>query len=216
MDDSEADLIKLVNQLARRIPNLELDTDVVKSQVKAFKQSEVELLKKLELGGPKKLSRDEVEESAVAKLSEEMKSLPSRIAERLAEVGEAYPRRRPRRIHPMMLDEVMHTSGDPGDPVGILMAASLIRDEIPWLYELAMEAYRTIKDGKIEKIESEIRRIRRFADFAMRGPLFEELGLASKENHILMVEFPRMLDRSLMRALEMKAMPRSSRQSEKS
>jgi len=74
MDDSEGDLIKLVNQLARRIPNLELDGDVVKSQVNAFKAAEAALLKKLELGGPKKLPKDEAEESAVAKLSEEMKS----------------------------------------------------------------------------------------------------------------------------------------------
>src|SRR5262245_32336610 len=37
MDDSEGDLIKLVNQLARRVPNLELDGDVVKGQVAAFK-----------------------------------------------------------------------------------------------------------------------------------------------------------------------------------
>jgi len=171
--------------------------------VNAFKAVEAALLKKLELGGPKKLQKDEVEESAVAKLSEEMKSLPSRVAERLAEVGEPYSRRRMRRYHPMMIDEIMLMSGEPGDPVGILMAASLIRDEIPWLYELAMEVYRTAKDGNIENLENEIRRIRRFSELALRGPFMEEFG--SKENHMLMMEFPRMLERSLMRAIEMKA-----------
>ncbi len=40
MDDSEGDLTKLVHQLARRIPNLELDSDVVKTQVQAFKATE--------------------------------------------------------------------------------------------------------------------------------------------------------------------------------
>ena len=45
MDDSEPDLIKLVNQLARRVPNLELDTDVVKSQVAVFKTAETSILK---------------------------------------------------------------------------------------------------------------------------------------------------------------------------
>jgi hypothetical protein len=44
MDDTEGDLIKLVYQLARRIPNLELDADVVKPQVTTFKQSEAALL----------------------------------------------------------------------------------------------------------------------------------------------------------------------------
>jgi hypothetical protein len=33
MDDSEGDLTKLVHQLARRVPSLELDSDVVKVQV---------------------------------------------------------------------------------------------------------------------------------------------------------------------------------------
>lgn len=217
MDDSEGDLIKLVNQLARRIPNLELDGDVVKSQVNAFKAAEAALLKKLELGGPKKLPKDEAEESAVAKLSEEMKSLPSRVAERLAEVGEPYRRRRMRRCHPMMMDELMHMSGEPGDPVGILMAASLIRDEIPWLYELAMEVYRTVKDGNVENIENEMRRIRRLSEFALRGPFMEEFGLGNKENHMLMMEFPRVLERSLMRAIEMKTtQPQPSRPSQKS
>ena len=37
------------------------------------------------------------------------------------------------RFHPLMLQELMHVTGDPADPVGILMAASLVRDEAPWL-----------------------------------------------------------------------------------
>src|SRR5258708_26576663 len=37
MDDSEADLTKLVHQLGRRVANLELDADVVTVQVQAFK-----------------------------------------------------------------------------------------------------------------------------------------------------------------------------------
>jgi len=216
MDDSEGDLIKLVNQLARRVPNLELDGDVVKNQVNAFKTSEAALLKKLELGGTKKIMKEEIEKSAVAKLSEEMKSLPSRVAERIVEFGDPYRRRRMRRFHPMMINEIMHMSGEPDDPVGILMAASLVRDEIPWLYELAMEVYRTVKDGNIENIENEMRRIHRFADFAMHGPFMEEIGLGSKESQVLIMEFPRMLERSLLRAIEMKSVqPRPRRQPQK-
>src|SRR5271155_2148867 len=53
MDDSEGDLTKLVNQLARRVPNLELDADVIKSQVATFKATETDLLKKLSSGSVK-------------------------------------------------------------------------------------------------------------------------------------------------------------------
>jgi hypothetical protein len=210
MDDSEGDLIKLVNQLARRIPNLELDNDVVKAQVTSFKETETSLLKKLTSGGPKAVPKEDSEESVVAKLSEEMKSLPSRVAERLAEAGEPFRRRRMRRFHPMMIEEITHMAGEPGDPVGILMAASLVREDFPWLYELAMEVYRAAKDGDREGIENEMKRLRRFSEFTMRGPFMEEFGFGSKEGHMLAMEFPRMLEHVLMRAMENKK-PRSRR-----
>ncbi|MHB1745017.1 MAG: TIR domain-containing protein, partial [Acidobacteriaceae bacterium] len=47
MDDSAEDLTKLVNQLAQRVPTLELDKDVVQSQVAIFRATETDLLKKL-------------------------------------------------------------------------------------------------------------------------------------------------------------------------
>ena len=102
-------------------------------------------------------------------------------------------------MHPMMIDEILQMAGEPGDPVGILMVASLIRDDLPWLYELAMEVYRAAKDGDRESIENEMRRLRRFSEFGMRGPLMEEFGFGSKEGHMLAMEFPRMLEHVLMR-----------------
>ncbi len=68
MDDSEEDLAKLVHQLARRVPSLELDNDVVKVQVGAFKTTEATILKALTGGGGKKETNGEVDERRVAKL----------------------------------------------------------------------------------------------------------------------------------------------------
>ncbi|QOY90069.1 toll/interleukin-1 receptor domain-containing protein [Paludibaculum fermentans] len=211
MDDSEADLTKLVNQLARRVPNLELDTDVVTSQVANFKATEAAILKKLSSGNAKSEAQVDVDESAVAKLAEEMKALPSRVAERLAEVGDPFRRRRLRRFHPMMFEELMHMSGEPGDPVAILMAASVVREDVPWLYELAMEAYRAVKAEDTEAVEREMKRLRRFADVMAHGPFMEELGFGSKETHMLAMEFPRVLEHMLMRTLEMRKSQRPLR-----
>jgi hypothetical protein len=211
MDDSEADLAKLVHQLARRVPNLELDSDVVKVQVGAFKTTEATILKTLTAGGGKRETREEVDEGQVAKLAEEVKALPSRVVERLAEVGDPIRRRRMRRFHPMMMDELIHMSGDPGDPVGILMAASLVRDDAPWLYELAMEVYRAVKSGDLEAVEREMARLRRFAEVTMHGPLMEEFGFGSKESNIFFMEFPRMLSHMLSRTLENKKADKSHR-----
>jgi len=204
MDDSEGDLTKLVNQLARRVPDLELDRDVVKAQIAAFKATEAALLEKLTSGSAKAETKAEVDESAIAKLAEEMKALPSRVAERLAEGGEPSRRRRMRRFHPMMFEELMQMPGEPGDPVAILMAASLVRDDMPWLYEVAMEVYRVVKAGNVEAIEREMKRLRRFSEVMMHGPFMEEFGFGGKESHMFAMEFPRMLEHTLRRTLDIK------------
>ena len=74
MDDSEADLKKLLNQLARRFQGLELDADVVDERIKAFKDKEAELLEKMSSGE----DDEDTETNSIAKLAEEMKTLPSR------------------------------------------------------------------------------------------------------------------------------------------
>ena len=204
MDDSEADLVKLVHQLARRVPGLELDTDVVKAQVTAFKATENAILQALVTSPAKKETREEAEETSVAKLVEEMKALPSRVAERLEEAGEPFRRRR-RRFHPMMFEELLHMTGDTGDPVSILMAASLVREDAPWLYELAMEVYRAVKSGNREAIGQEIKRLHRFTERMMQGgPFMEEFGFGGRESHFAFMEFPRLLTRVLNRTLEAK------------
>lgn len=201
MDDSEADLTKLVHQLARRVPTLELDADVVKDQVKAFKTAEAAILKTLSAGGTKK---EDTGENSVAKLAEEMKSLPSRVAERLADEDMPFRRRRMRHFHPMMMEDLMHMSGDPADPVGILMAASFVRDDAPWLYELAMEVYRAIKSGDPESIEHEVTRLRRFSERTMHGQFMEMIGFRDEESFMFFREFPRMLEHMLRRTLKEK------------
>jgi len=211
MDDSEADLTKLVNQLARRVSGLELDPDVVRVQVAAFKNTEATVLKKLTSGGGKKVAKEEVDDP-VAKLGEEMKALPSRVAERLAEAGDPLRRRRIRRFHPMMLEELLHMSGDPHDPVGVLIAASLVRDDAPWLYELAMEVYRAVRSGDTEAIEREMMRLRRLVEFTMHSRFGEELlGFGGKESFMFFMEFPVLLEHMLSRMLEEKKPSRTRR-----
>jgi len=208
MDDSEADLAKLIHQLAKRVPAVELDADVVKVQIAAFKKSEAEILAKL---GSKDTDSEPSEENSIAKLAEELKALPSRVAERLNDDdGRGYRRRRPRRFHPMMFHEMMHMVGEPGDPVTLLMVASTVREDAPWLYELIMEVYRAIKSGDPGTIEREVHRLKRFSEEMMHGPFMEEFGMGDKETHMMLREFPRMLHRFLDEML-LQAPPKARR-----
>ena len=119
-------------------------------------------------------------------------------------------KRRMRRLHPMMFEELLHR-GEPGDPVAVLMIASLVREDMPWLYELAMEVYRAAKSGDAELIQVEINRLRNFSETMMHGPMMEEFGFGGKEMHMFAMEFPRMLERTLRRSFDMQNESSSNR-----
>lgn len=120
-----------------------------------------------------------------------VRSLDSRLRE-FTEGGPMSSRRRKMRFHPMMFMEMMHM-GRRGieDPVRLLMLASVLRDEMPWLYELAMEVYRATKAGLAEDAEEARRDFRRALEFCMHGPMAEDMGLGPEMHHMLMRELER-------------------------
>jgi hypothetical protein len=167
--DGEDELAKLVMQLVRRIPGSEPDPEALQLQVRTFKERIDKALKLLE--GTPEVPGEEPAEASVAKLFEEVKvmflDLPSRIEKRVAEPSRL---RRWRRIHPMMVHELIAAIGaSPDDPVALLMAASMLRDDMPWLYELAMEAYRSARNGDISSFEDLMRKFHRVLDLTTRG-----------------------------------------------
>ncbi len=87
---------------------------------------------------------------------EELVASVRSLDSRLREVSEGNPmsgRRRRMRFDPMMFEEMMHMGGGkPGDPFRLLFLASMFREDMPWLYELGMEAYRAAKSGLPEEV----------------------------------------------------------------
>lgn len=204
-DDSEDALAKLVLQLCQRIPALEPDMDVVKIQVKTFIQTSNEVLKKLD--SPKKTEKKTSgDDSTVAKVLEEMKlmvrELPMRLENKMVDNSENNRLKRPRRIHPMMIDEMSHViSRKKGNKnsIGILVIASLFRNDFPWLYELGMEAYQNIKNDLYEESKESLIIFRDAAEFTFLGPFIEEMGISSKETHMMYREVPMIIDQYLNR-----------------
>jgi len=102
--------------------------------------------------------------------------------------------RRLRRFHPMMLHEMSHmTGGKPGDPIGILILASMLKDDAPWLYELGVEVYHIAKRGRTPEAQQAIRRFRKVLDFSLHGPFAEEMGFHPKELHMMLREMEEFL-----------------------
>jgi TIR domain len=201
-DDKEASLTKLVMQLLARVPDSEPDREAVQMQVKSFKDRLDQILKQAEGANDAEQAEGYGETASVAKLFEEIKvmfqDMPSRLETRLLESGAPFRRRRTKRLHPMMFEELAHiVSDDPGDPIGLLMIASMIRDDMPWFYELIIEAYREAKAGNSSAAREAIHRARRAGKMMIGGPWMEEMGLHPREIEMLAMELPMVLDRYL-------------------
>ncbi len=206
-DDTEDSLIGLVMQLSRRISSLEPDDGVVKSQVQTFKARASKILSKL-AGPDTEVEEETPSAGATAKLLEELKvmfrDLPTRIDEQLVDNMKISRHRKSRRFHPMILDELVHMS-EMNDmaPLCILVFASLVRDDVPLLYETAIEAFRALTSGTQKRVKQILHSVRMIEEFFMRSSVARELGLIdSKEVHMLITEGPRVLERMIMRHLE--------------
>jgi len=118
----------------------------------------------------------------------------------ISDEGAPSRRRRFRHFHPMMFEEMADMMSEEGDdPITLLIFAGLLRDDLPWLYEIMVEAYREMRDGDSTAAKRTMERLRRVTKAIGRGPFMEEFGGSSREAHMMMMELPRMLEHFLHR-----------------
>jgi hypothetical protein len=210
-DDSEDSLAKLVLQLCRRISNLEPDQGVVAAQIQGFRANVAAVLKAMGSQKQEAEKSEVIDEGSVAKVLEEMKlivrELPQRLEQRMIEGPERVRSRRMsfRRFHPGMIDEMVHViSKRSDDPIGLLIIASLVREDFPWLYEIGLEAYRGAKSPNSRRAADAMRRFRDAAEATVHGPFMEEMGV-SKDAYVLMRDLPRAIHNYMMMVLEGRA-----------
>lgn len=174
-DDSEDALTQLVIQLVGRIPGSEPDREVVKMQVGLFVSKAKELI--ATENPAENVTSAKEDATSVAKIFEEVKvmfqDLPGRIERRIDPELSARTVRT-RRLPGRMMNEVIHSiSRDLPMGVTLMMAASQIREELPWLFEMAADAFRKIssKDsGALEALENLQRTVLIMSD----TPMFRE------------------------------------------
>src|SRR5258708_25056119 len=104
------------------------------------------------------------------------------------------PRRWRRRFHPFMVDEISHmVSRGPGDPISILFLASMFREDMPWLYELGMEAYRIAKKGSHDATREALERFRHAFHLMARGPFLKDSGFDPEMFHMMEHDLDRLI-----------------------
>lgn len=176
-DDSEDSLKKLVVQLCKRVPGLEPDEGVIEAQVLEFKKAITGALQRIAV--PATSQKAEVADVAGAKVLEEMKSVVRELSVRLDHsIAVGIERGRPRRrTNPGMLMELAERmSKRTGNPSGLLVLTSPLRDEFPWVYDLALIAYNALVSGQRDLANRSLDALREALHLIVDGPFGEELS----------------------------------------
>ncbi len=130
----------------------------------------------------------------INELIETIDNLPKRVARELARKSSSLGK--PKALDPFVLRELTRmVSKRSSGPISILIVLSFYRDQLPWLYELGLEAYRRANSGDWKGARNVIKDLRATAEMALRGPLMEELFENKKEAFILSDELPFLLER---------------------
>lgn len=136
-----------------------------------------------------------------SKLFEEFKmlfnELPSKIESRLDP-----DRRRKRRFHPMIFEEMMHMEMKFENPnMSFLMMISLFKDELPWVYEIGLETYRGLKSTKSKLEKRKLVETFERAIEMVGHPMFREMYGKSDEMYMFSKDIRHFTHRFLDRYL---------------
>ncbi|AZC81786.1 toll/interleukin-1 receptor domain-containing protein [Pseudomonas chlororaphis] len=97
---------------------------------------------------------------------------------------------------PRMIDEMMHMLMARNNDMSLLILAGFVRDRMPWLAEVLVEAHRDLKTASPEQARDIAQNIMGIAKITSRGPL-SELMMETKSGKRLIMELPHYIDRAL-------------------
>ena len=210
--DDEDGLTGLVIQLLKRIPNAEPDHEAIGLQVRSFKSNVDALLAKIDgEEHEEKTEESDSNETSAAKLFEEIKvmvrDLPSNLEDRFSDGSGVIRSKRFRRFHPMMLEELIHVASpkSPDPFLGVLVLSSLLRDDMPWIYELGMEVYRVSRNNRKSAIREALIRFQYAFRFTMHSPLSEGIMMRSKEGHMIFRELEHTIEMLVDRCISLES-----------
>ncbi len=201
--DDDDSLTKLVFQLVNRVPNSEPDRDTIKFQVGKFKQSVATILERIQSGEaspPTNASNQKVQdiENSSAKLFEEIKIMFQDLPSRIDRSTLSGTRKRRRRVHPGMIDELIHFSQNPR--LGVRMALTLYREPLPWVYDAGCALLDKLWAAKSDESRNKLRlELEELLSISTTNPFVKELLVDDEEEHMLLRELPRLIIRAVQR-----------------
>lgn len=213
--DDEDSLTKLVIQLLQRNPDASPREEAVRMQVRVF----LEGVKKLLVAKGKATTSTGTDETNVAKLFEEVKvmvrELPERVDDRVRSVAKRTSLKRIRRFHPMMVEELLFhpalAETRHGPATAWLLFISILRDDLPWIYEIGLELYQALRNGDPRAISEARKELIAVLEATVHGPFFHEIIRPEDEEMYFMIRhLPEMIQRFLEH-VPVRVRPRSAR-----
>lgn len=108
-----------------------------------------------------------------------------------------------RRVHPKMIDEMMFTLSERGEgDYSLVFLAGLVRDIMPWLAEVLVEANRDLKVAGPETSREIAHRLMHIVKVSTRSEWAERTMRPSKAGHMFMMDLPMYIERAISMRIE--------------
>ena len=92
------------------------------------------------------------------------------------------------RAHTIMLRNLRQIEAEFSPALSILIATSLFRNYLPWLYELGVEIYRAVRNGESTLVREAITEFRQTLSFLLDSPLGTEINRNSEGMLMVLLE----------------------------
>lgn len=155
-------------------------------QVESFKAKIARIIERQASETESTIKAAVTDDASPAKLFEEIKvmfrDLPERLEGQLR-VADSTAHRRRRRFDPLeLMDFAEHISYGSDDSLKLMVLASYMRQEFPWVYELAADLNRAIKSRSFRDAEDYLNSVQRSLEVVFHGPLSRDL--AKHDHHL--------------------------------
>jgi len=108
---------------------------------------------------------------------------------------------RKRKVHPKMLDELLHMSPRfEKNFTGFQIAISLFREDFPWIYDAGIDLVRTLRNTQNpEERRDAVEAFQELIEFSFEHPLMRDMYMPDKEMWMMARDLPHILRRTLDR-----------------
>lgn len=132
-------------------------------------------------------------------LGSNLEDINLRLRELMDRFEDVTPSRRSRKLHPMMLEELLHFA-HPGRKgyVGVQMALALIRHQFPWVYDAGTETISILRSHhSLDEKQMALNEFNRLLEFSFEHPMMRDMLGGGKEYRMFYHELPRLLSHAM-------------------